>query len=80
MGQHLQMMCACTSSKIPDVMTIQQMQALQTDTEEGQFQRNRMMMFVYAPCIEYPTRAGLSRISHEQSSNQNSDQTLPQSL
>lgn len=57
MGEHLQMMCACTASKIPDVMTVQQMQALQTDTDEGQFQRNRMMMFVYAPCIEYPTRA-----------------------
>jgi len=52
-----EMLCGCTSANIPGNMTVEQMQAMQTDTAEGQDQRNRMMLFVYTPCIEYPTRA-----------------------
>lgn len=56
-GEDLQMLCACTAAKIPDVMNVEQMEALQTNTSEGQYQRNRMLMFVYTPCIEYPVVA-----------------------
>ena len=56
-GENLETMCACTAAQIPGNMTVAQMQAMQTDTEEGQLQRNRMLMFVYTPCIEYPTKA-----------------------
>ncbi len=56
-GEHLEMLCACTASKIPGTMTPEQMSLLQDDTEEGLTQRNRMLMFVYTPCIAYPVRA-----------------------
>ncbi len=56
-GEDLELLCACTSAKFSEVMTVEQAKAMNEDTPEGQFQRNRMMMFVYAPCIEFPTRA-----------------------
>lgn len=55
--EHLKLMCACTASNIPDNMSVEQIKAMSTDTSEGLHQRNRMMLFVYAPCIEHPTRA-----------------------
>ena len=56
-GEFKEMMCGCTSSKIPEVMTVEQYTAMAEDSAEGLHQRNRMMMFIYTPCIEYPTRA-----------------------
>jgi len=56
-GKDLELLCGCTSAKFSEVMTPQNVQAMQHNTPEGQHQRNRVLMFVYAPCIEYPTRA-----------------------
>lgn len=56
-AENKQLMCGCTSAKIPEVMTLEQMKEMANDTPEGLEQRNRMMLFVYTPCIEYPTRA-----------------------
>lgn len=56
-GDDLKLLCGCTSAKFSENMTLEQVQAMQTDSKEGLYQRNRMMMFVYAPCIEFPTRA-----------------------
>ena len=56
-AENKQLMCGCTSAKIPDIMTLEQMKAMANDTPEGLEQRNRMMVLVYTPCIEYPTRA-----------------------
>lgn len=53
----LTLLCGCTSAEIPKSMTVKQMKDMQTGGEEGQLQRARMMMFVYTPCIRYPTRA-----------------------
>ena len=53
----LTMLCACTAANIPGTMTVQNMRDMQTNTAEGQTQRARMLMFVYTPCIEFPTKA-----------------------
>jgi hypothetical protein len=56
-GQNLDMMCSCTAAKIQSSMSVEQMKAMQEQTEAGQFARNQMLLNVYAPCIEFPTRA-----------------------
>lgn len=56
-GDDLRMLCACTASKMQERMTIAQIKAMMEDTPEGQVQRNRMVIDVYAPCMEYPSRA-----------------------
>lgn len=56
-GESKELLCGCTAAQLPKAMTVDQVREMQEDTPEGQFQRNRMMMFVYAPCIEHPTRA-----------------------
>lgn len=56
-GENLEMMCGCTSAQIPQNMTVEQMRAMQDNTDEGKLQRSRMLLFVYTPCIKYPTKA-----------------------
>lgn len=56
-GESLKLLCGCTAAKLPEAMTIPQLQAMATSTAEGDLQRSRMMMFVYAPCMEHPTKA-----------------------
>lgn len=56
-GENLELLCGCTAAQLSKVMTVEQVRQMQEDTADGQYQRNRMMMFVYAPCIEHPTRA-----------------------
>ena len=53
----LKLLCGCTSAKIPESMTVKQMKDMQAGGSEGQLQRARMMLFVYTPCIRYPTRS-----------------------
>ena len=53
----LKMMCACTAAQIPATMSVENMRAMQNNDAEGKLQRSRMIMFVYTPCIEYPTKA-----------------------
>lgn len=54
---NLELLCSCTAAQLPKAMTVDQIRQMKDDTAEGQYQRNRMMLFVYAPCIEHPTRA-----------------------
>ncbi len=56
-GDDLRMLCACTASKLQEKMTVEEVETMTTDTPEGQVQRNRMVTDVYAPCMEYPSRA-----------------------
>jgi hypothetical protein len=49
-------LCACTAGKMVETMKPEEIQAMGTDTPEGQTQRDRMTLFVYMPCMEYPTR------------------------
>lgn len=56
-GEMLGLFCGCTSAKMTEVMTPEQITTMGEDSVEGQYQRNRMTLFIYTPCIEYPTKA-----------------------
>jgi hypothetical protein len=56
-GEPLRMLCACSAAKLQEKMTVDEVKTMMTDTPEGLGQRNRMAVHVYAPCMEYPTRA-----------------------
>lgn len=56
-GEPLRMLCECSAAKMQEKMTVDEVKTMITDTPEGQAQRNRMVVHVYAPCMEYPTRA-----------------------
>ena len=49
-------LCACTSAKLSEEMTPPQIKAMFEEGPAGDEARNRMLMFVYAPCMEYPVR------------------------
>lgn len=51
------MLCACTAAQVVKTMPLEGMQRLQEDSPQGQAFRNLMLTGVYAPCMEYPTRA-----------------------
>ena len=55
--ENLELLCGCTSAQIPQQMTVEGMKALNEDSNEGKLQRGRMLLMVYAPCIQYPTYA-----------------------
>ncbi len=56
-GKSLELLCGCTSAQIPQNMSVKQMRDMQENTPEGEHQRSRMLLFVYTPCIQYPTKA-----------------------
>ena len=51
-GKDLERLCSCASSNIPDAMTLQNMKDAGYKTSEGYFQRTRLIMFAYKPCLE----------------------------
>ncbi|MCC7305645.1 MAG: hypothetical protein IT558_05230 [Alphaproteobacteria bacterium] len=56
-GELLKKLCACSATKIAQTMTVADVKSMAEDTPAGQEMRNRMLLEVYAPCIEYPTQA-----------------------
>jgi hypothetical protein len=50
------MFCGCSAATIAEIMTLKEAKATARDSDYGQFQRNRMLMFAYAPCLAYPAR------------------------
>lgn len=56
-GDNLQMMCACTAAKISENMNAEDLQAMGKDTPEGLAARNKMVLEVYAPCMEFPAES-----------------------
>ncbi len=58
-GESLQMLCDCSAGKLEKSMTVDDVKAMMEDTPTGQTQRNRMAVYVYAPCMGYPVRAML---------------------
>ncbi len=69
-GADLQLLCSCTAAKFTEVMSASEIEEMQQPTSEGQHQRNRMLMFVYAPCIEFPTRAMIMNECMSKTQNQ----------
>lgn len=51
----MESLCACTSVALEKKMTIDEVQAMMTNTNHGQDMRNKMLEHVYAPCMKYPT-------------------------
>lgn len=52
-----QMVCACTAARMTQFFTIEDMKTATTPNAPGQREAfNRMMVDVYAPCMEEPTR------------------------
>lgn len=56
-GKNLELLCACSSAKITQTMTLQNVRDMAVDTNEGLKQRNRLLTEVYVPCMEFPTKA-----------------------
>ncbi len=54
---NLQLLCTCAAQKMMEVMTVDDIKTMATETQEGQFQRNRLLLQVYAPCMQYPARS-----------------------
>ncbi|MGQ0527803.1 MAG: hypothetical protein ACT4OY_07245 [Alphaproteobacteria bacterium] len=50
-------LCACTAGKFMQSMTLDEVRTMQDNTAEGQLNRNKMVMQVYTPCIEFPAYA-----------------------
>ncbi len=54
---NLQLLCTCAAQKMMEIMTVDDIKTMATETQEGQFQRNRLLLQVYAPCMQYPARS-----------------------
>ncbi len=48
---YVETQCTCTAAALPGMMTLQDMQALFTKTNEGSFQQGRVYMLAYIPCL-----------------------------
>ncbi len=47
-------MCACTAAKMMDNMSVEDVQAMAQQNQAGRNATNKMLIDVYAPCIEFP--------------------------
>ncbi|MEM9469840.1 MAG: hypothetical protein AAF988_06735 [Pseudomonadota bacterium] len=51
-----EMFCACTAAQMVQSFTVEDMQAAGRQDEIGRAATNKMIINVYAPCIQYPAR------------------------
>lgn len=51
-----QYMCACTAAKMQESMTVEDIKTMAQQSAAGRLATNKMIINVYAPCIEYPAR------------------------
>jgi hypothetical protein len=54
--QTKQYMCACTAAKMQENMTVEDVKTMAQQSQAGRNATNKMIIKVYAPCIEYPAR------------------------
>lgn len=54
--QTKQYMCACTAAKMQQGMTVEDIKTMAQQSQAGRNATNKMIISVYAPCIEYPAR------------------------
>ena len=47
-------MCACTAAKMMDNLSLEDIQAMNQQNQAGRLATNKMLIDVYAPCIEFP--------------------------
>ena len=53
-GGDLAFLCRCASAKFAKEMSVENIKEIQKGTTEGNFQKLRLLNFVYAPCLEGP--------------------------
>jgi hypothetical protein len=53
--QGKEMMCGCTSAKILEELSEEELRVMGANTPEGQIVRDKITIHVYAPCISFPT-------------------------
>src|SRR5690606_17950523 len=46
--------CSCTSVQIMEKMSVEEVQTMGQNTQEGRNMLNKMLLDVYAPCMQYP--------------------------
>ncbi len=49
-------MCACTSVMMMEKMTVEEVQVMMGDTPQSRQALNKMLIEVYAPCMNYPVQ------------------------
>ena len=49
--------CACTASHYMTALTVEDVKTMGQQNQSGRNAMNKMILDVYAPCIQYPTRA-----------------------
>lgn len=54
--QTKQYMCACTAARMQQSMTVEDIRTMAQQSQAGRNATNKMIINVYAPCIEYPAR------------------------
>jgi hypothetical protein len=50
------LMCACTAAKMTEGMNVEDMRAMAQNNQNGRDALNKMLINVYAPCIQYPAK------------------------
>ena len=55
-GKSQEMFCACTAVKMTESYTMEDMRAASQQNQTGRDATNKLIINVYAPCIQYPAR------------------------
>ena len=54
--QSKQNMCACTAAKMMESLSVEDVQAMSGQDQNARNALNKMMVYVYAPCMAYPAQ------------------------
>jgi len=52
-----EMFCACTAVKMTEAFSVEDMQTMGQQNQAGRDATNKLIINIYAPCIQYPARA-----------------------
>lgn len=55
-GETQDMLCSCTAGKLMENLSIEDMRTMTEETQEGRNMLNKMLIEVYAPCMEFPVK------------------------
>lgn len=49
-------LCACSAAQMSESMTVEDIQTMGQDSPAGRMMLNKMLIHVYAPCMQYPVQ------------------------
>lgn len=55
-AENHKLMCACTAAKMMESMSVEDVKAMAGTDQNARYAINRMIINVYAPCIDFPAR------------------------